>query len=185
MKIVYVFLISFILIGCSSTKKVYVCGDHICVNKEEAKQYFDENLTLEIRVVTKNKVKKYDLVQLNTNVVPNKKKKNINLFKIKTLNDQEEKKQKLIIKEKKKLAKLNTKKKDLKERELNVKKKKNFFEFLNKKEKKVVKKKISVKQTVYKKDICQIIDKCEIDDISNYLIKVGKKKGYPDLTLND
>ena len=44
--------------------------------------------------MTKNKVKKYDLVQLNTNVVPNKKKKNINLFKIKTLNDQEEKKQK-------------------------------------------------------------------------------------------
>ena len=25
-------------------KTVFICGDHICVNKTEAKQYFEENL---------------------------------------------------------------------------------------------------------------------------------------------
>ena len=40
----------------------------MCVNKKEAKQYFDENLTLEIKVIEKNKNDKiYDLVKLNMN----------------------------------------------------------------------------------------------------------------------
>lgn len=186
MKAFIIFLISFILLSCSSTKKVYVCGDHICINKAEAKQYFDENLTLEIRVITRNEVKKFDLVQLNTKSEINEKKP-FNKLKIKKLNEKEEKKQKSIIKERKKLAKLKikkdknlgTKKDDI------VKKKKKRFKFLDKKEKTVAKKKFNVKQTVYKKDICQIIDKCDIDNISNYLIKAGKNKGYPDLTVID
>ena len=32
-------------------------------------------------------------------------------------------------------------------------------------------------------DICSILDKCTIDEISKYLLKEGRKKNYPDITL--
>ena len=32
-------------------------------------------------------------------------------------------------------------------------------------------------------DVCTILDKCSIDEISKYLIKLGKKKNFPDITL--
>ena len=31
-------------------------------------------------------------------------------------------------------------------------------------------------------DVCLILKKCSIDEISKYLIKQGKKKSFPDLT---
>jgi len=31
-------------------------------------------------------------------------------------------------------------------------------------------------------DICTIIEKCSIDEISKFLLKQGKKKGFPDIT---
>ena len=39
------FSIIILLIGCSlKPKTVLICGDHVCVNKKEAKMYFEENL---------------------------------------------------------------------------------------------------------------------------------------------
>ena len=32
-------------------------------------------------------------------------------------------------------------------------------------------------------DICTIIKKCNIDEISKYLLKEGMKRDYPDITL--
>ena len=32
-------------------------------------------------------------------------------------------------------------------------------------------------------DICTILEKCSIDEISKYLLKEGKKKGFPNITL--
>ena len=32
-------------------------------------------------------------------------------------------------------------------------------------------------------DICKLLDKCSIDEISKYLIKQGKNKKFPDLTI--
>ena len=60
-------LICFIfLAGCTSTKKVLICGDHKCVNNDEAEEYFKENLTIEVRIINKdNKINTYDLVELN------------------------------------------------------------------------------------------------------------------------
>ena len=54
-----------ILLGCSTTKTVLICGDHECINKKEAEQFFDENLTIEVKVQDSKKEKFYDLVQLN------------------------------------------------------------------------------------------------------------------------
>ena len=42
-----------------------ICGDHVCVNKDEAKQYFEENLSLEVKVIDKKKNNELDLVELN------------------------------------------------------------------------------------------------------------------------
>ena len=36
----FLYLIMFIfLIGCSKSKTVLICGDHICINNKEAEQY--------------------------------------------------------------------------------------------------------------------------------------------------
>ena len=34
-------------------------------------------------------------------------------------------------------------------------------------------------------DICTIVEKCSIDEISKYLIKLGKKQGFPDITIRE
>ena len=39
-------------------------GDHECINKQEANQYFKENLSLEVKIVDKKKLVT-DLVELN------------------------------------------------------------------------------------------------------------------------
>ena len=42
-----------------------ICGDHVCVNKAEAEQYFEENLTIEVKILDKKMKKNLDLVELN------------------------------------------------------------------------------------------------------------------------
>ena len=41
------------------------------------------------------------------------------------------------------------------------------------------------KKTIKIVDVCTILEKCSIDEISKYLIKEGKKKDFPDLTLKE
>ena len=41
--LLFIFLIV-IFQGCAKQKAILICGDHICVNNNEAKQYFEENL---------------------------------------------------------------------------------------------------------------------------------------------
>ena len=43
-----------ILISCSKPKSVLICGDHECINKAEAKQYFNDNLSIEVRIISKD-----------------------------------------------------------------------------------------------------------------------------------
>ena len=31
-------------------------------------------------------------------------------------------------------------------------------------------------------DVCSILEKCNIDEISKYLLKLGEKKDFPDIT---
>ena len=49
---------------------------------------------------------------------------------------------------------------------------------------------IKSKESIKKKrrdivDICTIIKKCSIDEISKYLLKQGKKKSFPDITTKE
>ena len=58
-------LLILFLAACNKPKTVLICGDHVCVNKSEAKQYFEENLSIEVKIIDKKKKKKFDLVELN------------------------------------------------------------------------------------------------------------------------
>ena len=55
MKKFLIVLILFFVQNCSKPNIAYICGDHICVNKTEAEQYFEENLILEVKIL---KIKK-------------------------------------------------------------------------------------------------------------------------------
>ena len=57
MKKLLLLLIILTIYGCNKPKTVLICGDHVCVNKAEAEQYFEENLTLEVKVIDKRERK--------------------------------------------------------------------------------------------------------------------------------
>jgi len=48
-------LIFLVLIGCSSGKKVYICGDHQCKNQKEIDDYFANNISIEVYVMESKK----------------------------------------------------------------------------------------------------------------------------------
>ena len=65
MKRILFVLIFLFAYGCNKPKTVYICGDHVCINKAEAKQYFEDNLTLEVKVIDEKKGGGINLVELN------------------------------------------------------------------------------------------------------------------------
>ena len=172
-KILLIFSI-FLIQNCTKPKTVLICGDHICVNKKEAEQYFQENLSLEVKIVDKKDKKEIDLVEINLNKdaegkrVVNITSKIDEEKELKVLSNKEIVKIKKKIKEKKKVKKVVKKKFQKKDSlsKRNIKKPKKS----HKKQKELV-------------DICTILEKCSIDEISKYLIKQGKKKNFPNITL--
>ena len=65
MKKILFYIVILALYGCNKPKTVFICGDHVCINKAEAQQYFEDNLSLEVRLIDKKKAKAIDLVELN------------------------------------------------------------------------------------------------------------------------
>ena len=172
-----IFLLIFItLIGCSKPKTVFICGDHVCVNNAEAEQFFEENLSIEVRIIDNKKKKEVDLVQLNLTETNNQRsvsveKKDLSEKKIKTLSNDEIKKIKKGLKEKK--SRIASKKVINNEEKTNN-------EILNDRNNQKSKIK-SIKKQEVKLDICKKIKNCNIKDISEYLIKEGKNKKFPDI----
>ena len=165
----------FFLNSCSKPETVLICGNHICINKTEAEQYFEENLSIEVKIINKKENKKIDLIELNLkeNQVGNRQisllsKKNTN-ENIKILSKKEILQIKDNIKSKKKKKRLVRKTKQ------NVNKKRN-----NNKVIKNIKDINRNKSNVV--DICTILKECNIDEISKYLLKQGKMKKFPDIT---
>jgi hypothetical protein len=187
-------------------KKVYMCGDRACIDKKEFKQYFSENLIVEIQSKVYNKESSVDLIKLNiSEPVDNKKilkssKTKEKLYKNeqKILNKIEksrikkERKTQLIedkkrIKEEAKLAKLlkKTKKKKLifdKNKEQSV-----VASKISTKKKDKIKDKLKTKvnkisESKLQTDICVKITNCDIDQISELLIKKGREKDFPNIT---
>ena len=154
-----------------------ICGDHVCINKLEAKQYFEENLSIEVKILNQNKNKEEDLVQLNLNSsfenkrkISIKKKENTEKS-IKTLSKNE-------IKDiKNKIAKKNKKNKT-KKNKLSVKSENKLNN--------ISKKSVKVNKNIYEVvDVCTIIEKCSIEEISKYLIDQGNERDYPDITIKE
>jgi hypothetical protein len=184
-QILSTFFLFFILSNCSNTKTVLICGDHVCINKAEAEQYFEENLSIEVKVINKKVKKDIDLIELNLSKDLKGDRKISYVSKkslkdnLKTLSDDEIKKIKKKINNKKKEEKVvkkiinknqeTTINKNLKTK--NIKQKTNIIRNgnVNKQNKKNV-------------DVCTILEKCSIDEISKFLLEQGNKKGFPDIT---
>lgn len=168
----FILLISFLLISCSKNQSILICGDHKCINKAEAKQYFEENLTLEIQIISKDKKTKYNLVDLNVKGGnPNiqiSESKNKKIFKKLSKKEVKEKKAELKKKKKKSQEKIKLVKK---EETLKKKKKINTLSSNNSNDNSL--------------DICIILEKCDIDSITKYLIKASYEKDYPNISLRE
>ena len=187
MKIFLSLVLLLFLSSCNKPRTVLICGDHICVNKAEAEQYFEDNLILEVKVIEKKENKKVSLVELNLKS-NSEGKKEVSIFKkdktdqkIKELSKLDIKKKKEEIKKrKKKLAKKNDKSKHEQIRQSNKKDKikktidnnKTQIKTVNKSDKNIT-------------DICTLIEKCSIDEISKYLVKQGKNKDFPNITTRE
>ena len=129
MKFLLFTIIILLLVNCSKPKTVLICGDHVCVNKTEAEQYFQENLTIEVKVVDNKFEDEIDLVELNLNENQDGKKK-ISIFSkkdtkkdLKILSNEEITKIKRNIKNKKKDKKYAKKVIKKKQKSINKKKK--------------------------------------------------------------
>ena len=185
--IIFIFLI-FFLVSCGKPKTVLICGDHVCVNKSEAKQFFEENLTIEVKVLDKNVKEKIDLVELNLNDEQNGKKKISLISKRKTNKSLKTLSNKEIAYIKKKV-KNKKKEKKIAKRLPNKSKEKNKILTETKEKNDVFKSDVNKKmiETVSKRninviDVCTVLEKCNIDEISKYLLEQGRKKGFPDIS---
>ena len=172
MRICFIIVLIF-LYSCSKPKTVMICGDHVCINKTEAKQYFEENLTLEVKIIDKQEPEKIDLVELN-------------------LGSDSSGKRKISIFNKKRTEKriISLSKEEIDQRKAQIKKKIKEAK-IAKKTKKPLKERKKVKQNLFRNDnnkivdICTILKDCSIEEISKYLIKKGAKKDFPDITLKE
>ena len=162
--------------SCSKPKVVLICGDHVCINKDEAQQFFEENMSIEVKIVDSKEKKEINLVELN--LMNNTEKKNIIVSKkgkierdIKILTNDEIEKKKLEINQKKIAKKVSRK----------VNTKKTFNKNIKKKETIINNEK---SQEIF--NICLYIENdCNIEEISKYLLKKGSDKDFPDITLRN
>ena len=167
MKFFLLFLFLF-LFSCSTPiggeKRVYICGDHACANKKEVKEYFDNNISVEVYTITsdKNSKENFDLVELNLLKEKLESKEKIQI-------SEKKKNIKKQIKERKKLAKLKMKK---------VEESQKSKEIVKKRE--ITKKKKPTQFTIVR--ICKNLQECDIDQIAKIIMDIGRKKDYPDIT---
>ena len=165
-------LITFILLtSCNKPKTVFICGDHVCVNKAEANEYFENNLSLEVKVIDRKDKKQVKLVELN--LKPNKNgKREISISRKESTNENLKVLSKNEIKNKKEELKRNKKIKD-------INNEKNTYKNIFVSNKSLTKSKSDVV------DVCSLIKICSIDEISKYLINEGKNKKFPKLTKRE
>ena len=182
MKFIFLFIAILFLSNCSNPKTVLICGDHICVNKTEAEQYFKENLSIEVKVVNTKVKNEIDLVELNLKENEDGKKKISILSKNNT-----KKNLKILSKDEITKIKKNIKNKN-KEKKIAKKLIKKEKQTVTNEKSEIIQDKAKILEDNVKKrrkdvvDICLILEKCSIDEISKYLLKQGKKKGFPDIT---
>ena len=173
--------------GCNNPKTVFICGDHVCINNTEAEQYFEDNLILEVKVIDNKSKNEIDLVELNLKSNSEEKKEISMLSKdntrkpIKVLSNDEIERKKIELKKRKKIKN----KKNKKENKIQQSKIKKIVK--KEKSNEIIKKTNKVANIPNKKitDVCAILEKCNIEEISKFLVKQGKEKKYPDITIRE
>ena len=188
MKFLSLISILFFLVNCSKPKTVLICGDHVCINKKEAKQFFEENLSLEVKIIDSKIKESVDLVELNLR--ENKKgerriqissKKNTKK-EVKALSNDQINKIKENMKKKQKQKKKEKKTINMSQSKPKFKKKESII--INDKnpiQKKNIKTKLNREKREVE-DVCSVIKECNIEEISKFLLKKGMKKNFPDIT---
>ena len=185
MKKYFFICLLFVFMGCEKNKTVMICGDHICVNKTEARQFFEENLTIEVKIMDKKEKKEIDLVELN--LKENSERRQINIVdrnttkkRIRLLSDDEIKNIKKEVNQKK-IKKNIAKKSKFDDKKIKLNKKSNKETVVNKKSIRVLDQKVKNEVT----DVCLILEKCNIEEISKFLIQYGKNKKFPNITSRE
>ena len=177
-KLLYLFLL-FIIISCSSGKKVYWCGDHPCINKKEKEAYFKKTMIVEIREFNKDTDKnKSDVGKIMKQAKVNEKKRIKNeKYSAKQLRLEE----KMRIKEEKRLAKQEKldEKERIKEEKRLAKQVAQDEKKIIKKEKKVIKQNVNIASnskniTIYSNDF---------DELAERIIKKNAIRPYPDINV--
>ena len=191
-----------ILLSCGG-KQSYMCGDHRCIDKKEYNEYFAKNLSIEIYLNDeKRSNNSVDLVKLNTEK-DIRKKRGFSLKNFKINQDENKKIQRKKIQEEKRVKKQILKKREIKKNANKLEKKRekvNIGKKIVKLKEKVVKRKTksstsnkknaeitsklkTKKDNIIDSSICIDIKNCDIDKISEFLIKEGAVKEFPDITL--
>ena len=152
------FLVSCVGFNSEKTKKIYICGNHECRNKKEIREYFENNISVEVYTVTSSKKKSQDIDLVQLNISEKEKQEYV------ALSTKEERIKKKIEK-RKKIAKINVKE--------------------EKKVKKIQKKRKKKKSSpVTLVRLCKNLQECDIDEVAKIISEMGKKKEFPDLTFN-
>ena len=55
MKYIGFIILFFLFTSCETSKKVYWCGDHPCLNKKEKEAYFKKTMIVEVRNIKNDK----------------------------------------------------------------------------------------------------------------------------------
>ena len=181
MKLLLSVFIFFLITNCSKPKTVLICGDHVCLNNKEAEQFFEENLSIEVKIIDTNIKEEVDLVELNLQTNRDGKKE-VKVYSkqqtnesIKALSGKERTK----IKEEKIAKKILNKDNTYKEKKI----KKTEKIKINKSSENIIPKKNVDKKKIDVVDVCTILKKCNIEEITKYLLNQGRKKDFPDITL--
>ena len=149
---------------------------------------FSENQPVDIWNIDKNETQiNLENKELKSDPEINLEKSGINVFNMQNNN---EGKRKVSISHKKdtnKSLKILSKneiekiKKEIKLKKINKKTVKKETQIVKTQNLKSIKKNVN-KEKINVVDVCTILEKCSIDEISKYLLEQGKKKNFPDLT---
>ena len=167
-----------IIAGCSTSKGVYWCGDHPCINKKEREAYFKKTMIVEIRDLENKKYKKDSEYEKIIQQAKLNEKKRAKEEKYIIKQNKIENKRK--IKEEKKLAKqirLEEKKR--------IKKEKKLAKQIRLEEKKNVEKRKKIsKKTELTSDVKNT--EIKLSKFSELVEKIGKKNSFkPYPNIND
>ena len=159
MKNLFYLIIFFVIIGCSTNKVVYWCGDHPCINKKEKEAYFRKTMVVEMKELKKTNINNNSEIEKIIQQVKLDEKKRI-------------KQEKDLIKQ----AKLDEKRR--------IKEEKNLAKQIQKDEKKIIKKGRETSKQKVLIDTGLVNIEIEATKFNELVEKITKKnlfRPYPDI----